>query len=80
MEEQPTDQGPADHDVFTQQLSDNCVEYVLFTMHSQLDAGKQLQQLEATRKSALQLAESLTKGYIWQKDEFNLEMKNEQGK
>ncbi|KAM0551958.1 hypothetical protein ACHAPJ_008066 [Fusarium lateritium] len=64
---------------FKNQLPDNCVEYLLFSLDPQLDARKQLSQLENIRKSAIDLATSLSKDYIWQKDEFNLTLKNEQG-
>ncbi|KAH6982798.1 SGT1 protein-domain-containing protein [Ilyonectria sp. MPI-CAGE-AT-0026] len=73
------DDAVPEHDGFERQLPDNCVEYLLFVLDSQLDARKQLSQIESIRKSALQLASSLTKDYIWQKDEFNLELKTEQG-
>lgn len=62
------------------QLPDNCVEYLLFVLDPQLEARRQLSQIEAVRKSAIDLATSLTGNYIWQKDEFNLTLKNEQGK
>ncbi|KPM40170.1 hypothetical protein AK830_g6380 [Neonectria ditissima] len=68
-----------EHDGSKRQLPDNCVEYLLFVLVSQQDARKQLSQIESIRKSALERACSLTKDYIWQKDEFNLELKNEQG-
>ncbi|KAH7154831.1 SGT1 protein-domain-containing protein [Dactylonectria estremocensis] len=68
-----------EQDRFQRQLPDNCVEYLLFVPDSQVDTRKQLAQIESIRKSAIQLASSLTKDYIWQKDEFNLELKNERG-
>ncbi|KAM0427175.1 hypothetical protein ACHAPT_007602 [Fusarium lateritium] len=61
------------------QLPDNCVEYLLFVLDPQLEARRQLSQIEAARKAAIDLATSLTGDYIWQKDEFNLTLKNEQG-
>ncbi|KAF5022771.1 hypothetical protein F66182_5186 [Fusarium sp. NRRL 66182] len=64
---------------FQNQLPDNCVEYLLFALDPQLDARKQLSQIESIRRSALELAASLTKDYIWQKDEFNLTLRNKQG-
>ncbi|KAF7545648.1 hypothetical protein G7Z17_g9017 [Cylindrodendrum hubeiense] len=77
------DEGAGDpapeHDGFEKQLPDNCVEYLLFILDSQLDARKQLSQIESIRRSAIQLTNTLTKDYIWQKDELNLELKNEQG-
>ncbi|KAF7545712.1 hypothetical protein G7046_g9496 [Stylonectria norvegica] len=70
--------GPKD-DPVDSQLPDNTVEYLLFILDSKLDARKQLSQIESIRKSALQLSASIAKDYIWQKDEFNLELKTEQG-
>ncbi|KAF5677247.1 hypothetical protein FHETE_1759 [Fusarium heterosporum] len=64
---------------FKNQLPDNCVEYLLFFLGSQLDARKQLSQIENIRKAAIELANTLTKDYIWQKDDFNLTLKNETG-
>ncbi|KAH6890973.1 SGT1 protein-domain-containing protein [Thelonectria olida] len=67
------------HDGFQKRLPDNCVEYILFTLDPILDARNQLAQIETIRKAALKLAGDVTKDYIWQKDEFNLELRNEQG-
>ncbi|RGP63297.1 hypothetical protein FLONG3_9950 [Fusarium longipes] len=64
---------------FKNHLPDNSVEYLLFFLDPQLDARKQLSQLESIRKSAIDLANTLTKDYIWQKDEFSLTLKNEKG-
>jgi hypothetical protein len=64
---------------FKNHLPDNCVEYLLFFLDPQLDARKQLSQIENIRKSAIDLANTLTKDHIWQKDEFNLTLKNEKG-
>ncbi|KAF4985390.1 hypothetical protein FDECE_16588 [Fusarium decemcellulare] len=61
------------------QLPDNCVEYLLFVIDPQPDARRQLSQIENIRKSATNLASSLTKDYIWQKDEFDLTLRNERG-
>ncbi|KAK7428673.1 hypothetical protein QQZ08_004767 [Neonectria magnoliae] len=69
-----------DSDGFERQLPDNCVEYLLFVLDPHQDNNrKQFSQIESTRKAALELAGTLTKDYIWQKDDFNLELKNEQG-
>ncbi|CAM1503698.1 Fc.00g012890.m01.CDS01 [Cosmosporella sp. VM-42] len=75
------DPAPGDtaHGGFERQLPDNCVEYILFVLDPSLDSRKQLSQIETIRKSALRLSSSIAKGYIWQKDEFNLELRNEQG-
>lgn len=73
------DETTSAQDGFKKQLPDNCVEYLLFILNTRLDARNQLTQIETIRKSALKLANDLTKDYIWQKDEFNLDLKNEQG-
>jgi hypothetical protein len=78
-EEVPQETSQAEESDFKNHLPDNCVEYLLFFLDSQLDARKQLSQIESIRKSAIDLATTLTKDYIWQKDEFNLTLKNEKG-
>lgn len=60
-------------------LPENCVEYFLFVVDPALEARKKLSQLEALRQNTLHLSQSLTKDYIWQRDEFNLELRNENG-
>ncbi|QPC72946.1 hypothetical protein HYE68_003698 [Fusarium pseudograminearum] len=81
IEEEETSQesGQTEETEFKNHLPDNCVEYLLFYLDPQLDARKQLSQIENIRKSAIDLANTLTKDYIWQKDEFNLALKNESG-
>ncbi|KAH7249668.1 SGT1 protein-domain-containing protein [Fusarium redolens] len=78
-EEFPQGTGDAGETNFKNQLPDNCVEYLLFFLDSHVDTRKQLAQIENVRKSAIELAATLTKDYIWQKDEFNLTLKNEKG-
>ncbi|CVL13309.1 related to sgt1 protein [Fusarium proliferatum] len=78
-EEFPQHTGGAEEANFKNQLPDNCVEYLLFFIDPQVDIRKQLAQIEIVRKSAIELATTLTKDYIWQKDEFNLTLKNENG-
>jgi hypothetical protein len=58
---------------------ENCVEYYLFLVDTQLETRKKLSQLESVRQSALKLSQDLTKDYIWQREEFNLELKTEGG-
>lgn len=70
----------AGHSGFERELSDNSVEYLVFVIDPKLDKRAILSQLETLRKKALELCRDLTKDYIWQRDEFNLELKNEGGK
>lgn len=74
---QPTDTQAQDG--FERQLPDNTVEYLLFIVDDQLDARKLLTELEVVRKAAVQLSQTLAGGYIWQRDEFKVELKNETG-
>ncbi|KND93082.1 Protein SGT1 [Tolypocladium ophioglossoides CBS 100239] len=71
--------GVAPSDGFERQLSENCVEYFLFLLDEETDARKTLLQLEALRREAVQLAQTLTKDYIWQRDDFQLELETGQG-
>lgn len=62
-------------------LAENHVEYALLVLpqNEEGSARKQLALLETIRKTALELAASLTKDFIWQRDEFNLNLKNDHG-
>ncbi|KFA72376.1 hypothetical protein S40288_05595 [Stachybotrys chartarum IBT 40288] len=64
---------------FERQMAENCVEYFLFLIDGQADSRHHLSKLESIRKAALQLSQSLTKDYIWQRDEFQLELRSENG-
>jgi hypothetical protein len=64
---------------FQMQLPENCIEYMLFVLDTRSDTTKPLSSLEEVRKAALQLADKVTKDYIWQRDSFNLELKREKG-
>ncbi|KAL2107120.1 hypothetical protein VUR80DRAFT_5682 [Thermomyces stellatus] len=62
-------------------LAENYVEYALFVLPQKEEgsARKQLSLLETIRKAALELCSSLTKDFIWQRDEFNLTLRNDHG-
>ncbi|KAI0024090.1 SGT1-domain-containing protein [Xylariomycetidae sp. FL0641] len=62
---------------FPRSLPDNCVEYMLFIIDSQLDARTLLAELEKIRKSATQLCNRVASEYIWQRDSFQLGMKRD---
>ena len=65
---------------FPKHLPDDCVEYSLFIIDSRLKSQKELlSHLETVRKEALRLSDSLLKEYIWQRDGFKMEVKNEKG-
>lgn len=65
----------------TGQLPENTVEYMLFVIDSQqTEARKTRPRLETIRKAAVELAQSLTKDYIWQREGFEVSFKSENGK
>lgn len=62
------------------QLPENTVEYMLFMIDSQqTEARKTRPRLETIRKSAVELVQSLTKDYIWQREGFEISFKSENG-
>ncbi|CAG9941420.1 unnamed protein product [Clonostachys rosea f. rosea IK726] len=64
---------------FEKEITENVVEYLIFCIESNSDARNTLSRLETVRKAAIQNCQSLTKDYLWQREEFNLELKNEGG-
>lgn len=64
---------------FERILPENSVEYMLFIIEADLQPKKIVSHLESVRKAAVQLSNQLTKDYIWQRDGFGLEIKNEGG-
>jgi len=69
-----------DFDGFPKQLPEDCVEYSLFIVDSNLKSQKELLvRLEAVRKEAVKLIDSLLKDYIWQRDGFKVEVESGKG-
>lgn len=64
---------------FERDLADSSIEYLLFIIDQDSDTRKTVSQLETLRRAAVDLCQDLTKNYIWQRDEFHLELKNEGG-
>jgi hypothetical protein len=63
-----------------EQLPENTVEYMLFVIdNQQSEARKTRTRLETVRKEAVELAQSLTKDYIWQREGFEISFKSENG-
>ncbi|KAL7932402.1 SGT1 domain-containing protein [Trichoderma chlorosporum] len=63
-----------------EQLSENTVEYMLFVVENQQsETRKARTRLEAILKAALDLVQSLTKDYIWQREGFDIALKSEHG-
>jgi hypothetical protein len=65
---------------FPKHLPDDCIEYTLFIVDSKLNSQKDLRgRLEAVRKQSKNLADSLLKDYIWQRDGFSLQFETGSG-
>ncbi len=69
---------------FERILPEDSAEYMIFVLDGPSDEGlagssKPLARLIQLRKAALQLSESLTKDYIWQRDGFSLETVSRKG-
>ncbi|KAM3504377.1 hypothetical protein MY11210_008376 [Beauveria gryllotalpidicola] len=64
---------------FERQLAENSMEYMIFILDDKLEGIKYLNRLESISKEAYCLMRSVDKNYIWQRDEFNLSVVNEQG-
>lgn len=67
---------PTDYDCAE---AENSIEYAIFIIGQQQDTRNQIQELENIRKNVIKSCQDLTKDYIWQKDDFSLELKIEQG-
>lgn len=65
---------------FGRQLSENSMEYMIFILDESLEGIKYLNRLEAVKKDAMRLMSNVAKNYIWQRDDFNLEVINSDGK
>ncbi|TVY45447.1 Protein ecdysoneless-like protein [Lachnellula subtilissima] len=67
-------------DGFPKRLPEDCVEYSLIIIDSKLKSQKELlARLEAVRKEALKLTDSLVKEYVWQRDGFQVEVESGKG-
>lgn len=66
-------------DHLPRRLPEDCVEYIIFIIDSQVESRKLLSNLEDIRKAAVQLCDRFTNGYIWQRDVFQLQVKSETG-
>ena len=64
---------------FPRRLPENCVEYMLFVIDNKVESRKLLSELELVRKAATQLCDRFTRDYIWQRDVFQLQVKNDKG-
>ncbi|KAI1105395.1 SGT1-domain-containing protein [Jackrogersella minutella] len=66
-------------DGFARSLPENCVVYSLFVIDNSQEQRSSIPVLETVRKEAVKLCDSITKGYIWQRDSFQLRIERDQG-
>ena len=60
-------------------LPENCVEYFIYIIDTTIKDIEVRQRLRAVQSSATSYAKTLLKGYIWQRDSFQLELTQEKG-
>jgi predicted adenine nucleotide alpha hydrolase (AANH) superfamily ATPase len=70
------------HPIPRPQLPDDCVEYCLYIFNSNIDPGNESElrlHLREVQKYASELQKEWLKEYIWQRQDFRLELKKEDG-
>lgn len=66
-------------DGFPKHLPEDCVEYFIYIIDSKLRDLEIRSQLRKIQASVSNLTKKLLKGYIWQRQNFNLELVHEDG-
>ncbi|KAI5854103.1 SGT1-domain-containing protein [Durotheca rogersii] len=64
---------------FPRSVPENCAEYLLFILDNTVGSHTLLSALENVRHAAMQLSHNIAKGYIWQRDSFQLHLERDQG-
>ena len=64
---------------YSRVLPENCVEYFIYIIDTTIKDIEVRQKLRAVLSSATSFAKTLLKGYIWQRDSFQLELTQEKG-
>lgn len=67
-------------DGFPKTLPDDCVQYTLYIIDERLNEFEIREQLRKIQTAAASLCKSMLKGYIWQRDDFRMELKKQEGK
>jgi hypothetical protein len=66
-------------DGFPKNLPEDCVEYSIYIIDTQLTDSEIRSQLRRVQSSASSLTKRLLKDYIWQRQSFNLDLVHENG-
>ena len=67
-------------DGFPKRLPDDCVEYVIYVLESAIQESERRESLRKIISAANALTKKLLKDFIWQRDNFRLELVREEGK
>lgn len=65
---------------FPKHLPDDCVEYTLHIIDPRLDEATRRTRLRQVQQAANTLTKELLKDFIWQRQKFNLELIQSNGK
>ena len=65
---------------FPKRLPDDCVEYMLFVLDIHANETEIRERLRNLQTFASGLTKKLTKGFIWQRESFELKLVKEDGK
>lgn len=66
-------------DGFPKHLPEDCVEYFMYIIDTQLTDSEIRSELRSVQSSANSLTKKLLKDYIWQRQSFDLELVHENG-
>ncbi|KAI9685233.1 MAG: hypothetical protein M1822_004606 [Bathelium mastoideum] len=65
---------------FTRRLPDDCIEYAIYIINDKLHSVEQRSLLQKVKDAAQQLKKKHAKDYIWQGEEFSLDLIHDEGK
>ena len=69
-----------DFDEFPKHLPDDCIEYTIYILDNISNDSKIREILREVQSAATKLIKTLLKGFIWQRQEFGLQLVRENGK
>lgn len=64
---------------FPKRLPDDCVEYIIYIIGSDLSDTQTRERLQSVQRAASEFEKALLKEYIWQRDSFSLELVRGEG-
>ena len=67
-------------DGYLKRLPDDCIEYSVYVLSNELDDSKIREKLRGVQSAATDLIKTLLKEFVWQRQEFALQLVRENGK